>query len=75
MEFPQEERLRVCLEESVPIISFFWKDSSLLVKRAKTAGAIVMYRLFVEEAKRAIDSDVDVLVAQGWESGDTSAVE
>ena len=70
MEFPQEERLRVCLEESVPIISFFWKDSSLLVKRAKTAGAIVMHTVSSsEEAKRAIDSGVDVLVAQGWESG------
>jgi len=25
-EFPQQERLEVCLEEGVPIISFFWRD-------------------------------------------------
>ena len=26
LDFPQEERLAVCLEERVPIISFFWRD-------------------------------------------------
>src|SRR5437870_2368472 len=26
LEFPQEERLAVCLDEGVPIISFFWRD-------------------------------------------------
>src|SRR6478752_4941745 len=31
LEFPQEERLDVCLEEKVPVISFFWRDPSLLV--------------------------------------------
>jgi NAD(P)H-dependent flavin oxidoreductase YrpB (nitropropane dioxygenase family) len=24
LEFPQQERLEVCLEERVPVISFFW---------------------------------------------------
>jgi NAD(P)H-dependent flavin oxidoreductase YrpB (nitropropane dioxygenase family) len=26
LEFPQDERLAVCLDEGVPIISFFWRD-------------------------------------------------
>src|SRR5262249_54948350 len=33
--FPQEERLAVCLDEGVPIISFFWRDPAALVPRAK----------------------------------------
>ena len=28
LEFPQEERLDACLEEGVPVISFFWRDPS-----------------------------------------------
>ena len=37
-EFSQQERLEVCLEEGVPIISFFWRDPGALVKRAKAGG-------------------------------------
>src|SRR5579871_3864869 len=37
LEFPQEQRLEVCLEERVPVISFFWRDPSALVSRAKAA--------------------------------------
>ena len=39
LEFPQEERLALCLEECVPVISFFWRDPSALVARAKSEGA------------------------------------
>jgi len=35
LEFPQEERLEVCLREGVPIISFFWREPSALVERVK----------------------------------------
>jgi hypothetical protein len=28
LDFPQQERLAVCLEERVPVISFFWRDPS-----------------------------------------------
>lgn len=70
MEFPQEQRLDACLDEGVPIISFFWKDPSLLVGRAKGRGAIVMHTVgTARDARRAVDSGVDVVVAQGWEAG------
>ncbi len=70
MELPQEERLDVCLEENVPIISFFWQDPGPLAQRAKDAGALVMHSVGdAEEARRAVDRGVDVIVAQGWESG------
>lgn len=70
MEFPQEDRLAVCLEEGAPVVSFFWQDSSKLVERTKAAGATVMHTVATsDEAKRAADSGVDILVAQGWEAG------
>jgi len=70
MDFPQEERLDACLEEGVPIISFFWGDPSPLVKRAKNAGAIVLHSIGnAEDARKAVDIGVDVIVAQGWEAG------
>ena len=41
LEIPQEERLAVCLDEGVPIVSFFWRNPAPLVARAKAGGAIV----------------------------------
>jgi NAD(P)H-dependent flavin oxidoreductase YrpB (nitropropane dioxygenase family) len=70
LEFPQDERLAVCLEEGVPVISFFWRDPSPLVPRAKAGGAMVLHSVgSVAEARRAVESGVDVVVAQGWEAG------
>ncbi|MFL6826976.1 MAG: NAD(P)H-dependent flavin oxidoreductase [Bradyrhizobium sp.] len=70
LDFPQEERLAICLEERVPIISFFWRDPSHLVPRAKEGGAIVMHTVgSAADARRAVDAGVDVIVAQGWEAG------
>jgi len=70
LEFPQEERLAVCLEEGVPVISFFWRDPSALVPRAKASGAVVLHSVgSVPEARRAIEGGIDVVVAQGWEAG------
>lgn len=70
MEFPQEERLDICLEEGVPVISFFWRDPGPLVKRAKAGGAVVLYTVGdADSARRAVDAGVDIVVAQGWEAG------
>ncbi len=70
MEYPQAERLEVCLDEGVPVISFFWQDPSSLVSRAKEAGAIVMHTVGnAADARRAVDCGVDIVVAQGWEAG------
>ena len=70
LEFPQDERLDACLQEGVPVISFFWGDPSGLVTRAKSGGATVLHTVgTAEEARRAVASGVDVVVAQGWEAG------
>ena len=70
LDFPQEERLEACLEERVPVISFFWGDPKGLVSRAKAGGAIVMQTVgSAEEAQAAVRYGVDIVVAQGWEAG------
>ena len=70
LEFPQEERLAACLDEGVPVISFFWRDPSSLVPRAKAGGAIVLHTVgSVADARRAVNCGVDIVVAQGWEAG------
>ena len=70
LEFPQEERLAICLDEGVPLISFFWCDVFYLVPRVKAAGAIVLHTVAsAASARRAADAGVDVVVAQGWEAG------
>ena len=76
LEIPQEERLAVCLDEGVSIISFFWRnpaslgDPASLVPRAKAGGAIVLHTVgSADDAKRAVGCGVDIVVAQGWEAG------
>jgi len=70
LEFPQEERLEVCLDERVPVISFFWRDPAALVPRAKARGATVLHTVgSAADARRAVDCGVDIVVAQGWEAG------
>lgn len=70
LDFPQEERLEACLQERVPVISFFWGDPGGLVSRAKASGAIVMQTVgSAEEAQAAVRYGVDIVVAQGWEAG------
>jgi NAD(P)H-dependent flavin oxidoreductase YrpB (nitropropane dioxygenase family) len=69
LEFPQEERLAACLDERVPVISFFWRDPSSLVPRAKAGGATVLHSVgSAADAKRAVNCGVDIVVAQGWEA-------
>jgi len=70
LEWPQEERLRVCLEEGVRVISFFWGDPAALARQAHAAGALVLHSVgSAGEARQAVDAGCDVVVAQGWEAG------
>jgi NAD(P)H-dependent flavin oxidoreductase YrpB (nitropropane dioxygenase family) len=74
MSFPYEDELQVCLEERVPVVSFFWGDPSRHVEACHAAGVTVLLEVgSVEEAKRAVDAGVDMIVAQGWEAGGLSA--
>ena len=52
------------------MISFFWGQSAEMVARAKAGGAIVMQTVSTaKQGQLAVQSGVDVVVAQGWEAG------
>jgi nitronate monooxygenase len=70
LEWPPEERLAICLEAGARLISFFWGDPGPYVERIHGAGALVSLTVgSAEEARRAVASGVDLVVAQGWEAG------
>lgn len=70
LAWQQLERLKVCLEEGVKIISLSWGDPTPYVDIAHSAGAVVIQTVAsTTEAKGAISAGVDVIVAQGWEAG------
>ena len=62
--------LDAALEEGVSAVSFFWGDPVEQIERVHDAGSLVMLTVScVEEAKKAVDIGVDVIVAQGSEAG------
>jgi nitronate monooxygenase len=66
----QHQRLDQALEAGLRIVSFMWGDPGDYVKRVHEAGGIVLHTVgTAEEARRAVASGVDVIVAQGWEAG------
>ncbi len=70
LDWPQEERLAICLEEHVPVISFFFGDALPLVEQIHSAGALVCVTVGSgEDARAAAAGGVDFVVAQGWEAG------
>jgi len=70
LAFPQDERLAVCLEEKVPVISFFWGDPGPHAGACHTAGAVVLSTVATAaEARAAVAAGADMVVAQGWEAG------
>jgi nitronate monooxygenase len=70
LERDQRERLAVCADERVPIVSTFWGDPAPYVERIHEAGAVHIHTVGdVTEALAAALSGVDVVVAQGVEAG------
>ncbi len=70
LDFEQDERLGICLDAGVELISFFWGDPDPFVGRVHAAGAKAMHTVAsADEAKRAVDAGIDIIVAQGWEAG------
>jgi NAD(P)H-dependent flavin oxidoreductase YrpB (nitropropane dioxygenase family) len=70
LPWPQQERLQVCLEEGAKIVSFFWGDPATYIPLVHDAGGVVLLTVGdPDEARRAVDAGVDVIVAQGVEAG------
>jgi nitronate monooxygenase len=58
------------LEAGLRIVSFMWGDPSDYVQPVHDAGGLVLHTVgSAEEARRAVASGADVIVAQGWEAG------
>jgi nitronate monooxygenase len=70
LAFDPEERLQIALENSVPVISFFWGDSSPYLEQIHRNHAIVIHTVgSAAEVEPLVSEGVDVLVAQGMEAG------
>src|SRR6476646_459913 len=70
LQFPVEDQVAICLEERVPVLSFFWGDPTPYVQRAHSAGVKVFHQVgSVPEAEHAAAAGVDVIIAQGGEAG------
>lgn len=70
LEWPQQERLRVALDEGIRIISTFWGNPAGYVGTVHEAGGIVIHTVgSLGDAAAAVAAGVDVLVAQGIEAG------
>jgi nitronate monooxygenase len=66
----QHLRLDEALEAGIRIVSLFWGDPAGYVEQVHDAKGLVLHTVSsAEEARRAVDSGVDVVVAQGWEAG------
>jgi NAD(P)H-dependent flavin oxidoreductase YrpB (nitropropane dioxygenase family) len=66
----RHRRLDQALDAGLRIVSFFLGDPGGYVEAVHDAGGVVMHTVgSAEEARRAVESGVDVIVAQGWEAG------
>ena len=67
---PQDERVEAALDAGAPVVSFTWGDPAPYVGRVHRAGALATLTVGAgEEARRAVDAGIDLIVAQGWEAG------
>ncbi|MEE8466347.1 MAG: nitronate monooxygenase [Dehalococcoidia bacterium] len=65
-----DDRLEACLESGVGVVSFHWDEPYEYIERIHSADTLVMYTVgSAEDARRAVGAGVDIIVAQGWESG------
>lgn len=70
LDWEQEERLAVCLEERVALVSFFWGDPGTMIDQVHAAGALAACTVgSAAQAMQAVAAGADLIVAQGWEAG------
>jgi nitronate monooxygenase len=67
---PTDEHLDVVLDAGAPVVSLSFGDPAPHVDRIHEAGAVVMATVgSAEEARAAVEAEVDAVVAQGSEAG------
>jgi nitronate monooxygenase len=66
LDFEQEERLEVAVEERAPVVSFSFGLRPELIARAHAGGARVLVQVgSVNAARAAADAGADALIVQG----------
>ncbi len=64
------DKLNICLDEGVKIVSLFWGAPNSYIQTSHEAGAVVLHSVgSVSEARDAASAGADIIVAQGWEAG------
>ena len=70
LAFDQAERLEVCAEERVELVSFSWGVRAEAIARAQAAGCMVLVQVgSAAAAHAAAAAGCDAIVAQGVEAG------
>ena len=70
LAFDQSERLELCAEEGVEVVSFSWGVRPGLIARAREAGCAVLVQVgSAADAVAAARAGCDAIVAQGVEAG------
>jgi nitronate monooxygenase len=70
LDFAQDERLEVVVEERVPWVSFSFGLHAGLIARARAGGARVLVQVAsADEARAAAGARADALIVQGVEAG------
>src|SRR5262252_9931630 len=70
LPLPEGAFVDACLDQRVPVLSFFWGDCSQYVEKAHKLGIKVCDQVgSVSAAKRAHCAGVDFIIAQGVEAG------
>ena len=70
LDFEQDERLEVAVEERAPIVSFSFGLRPELIARAQAGGARVLVQVGSRDAARAaVDAGADAVIVQGVEAG------
>jgi NAD(P)H-dependent flavin oxidoreductase YrpB (nitropropane dioxygenase family) len=66
----QRPRVDQALSAGLRLVSLIWGDPDSYVDLVHDAGGLLMQTVgSAEEARRAVGSGVDIIVAQGWEAG------
>jgi len=66
----QHPRVDQALSAGLRLVSLIWGDPDSYVDLVHDAGGLLIHTVgSAEEARRAVGSGVDIIVAQGWEAG------
>ncbi|MFW6434763.1 MAG: NAD(P)H-dependent flavin oxidoreductase [Halovenus sp.] len=66
---PTETHVECCLDEGVEIFSFSFGEAQAVERIHDHGGTVIQTVGSAEEARKAVDAGVDIVVAQGWEAG------